>query len=186
MKVAYPVNWLIPFMLRWLAVPLWQLLLLPVMGVLALALVVIGLWSLAERQSLQATEQQYQHHRQAIEQIRDSIAHIPLQAMLRDIPPLTGTENTQPDVAALLARPISQSGVVLANWQPGTLQGAATAPATWQLTLHADYAAILNFLACLNALDVVVRIDQLSLRKGTTGLIAALQLSLPADTEQAQ
>ncbi|MGM3173376.1 hypothetical protein [Dickeya lacustris] len=204
MKQEYFAALLRTLTLRLLAVPLWQLLLLPALAILSLVLMAYGLWSRNTHQSLNTLEQQYQQHQQAIEQMRGNIARIPVHVLRRGPPALAVMDNTHIEVASLLEKPIRQSGVVLADWQPisgsqsiaapPTAASPTTVPTTvapttaapptvWQLTLHTSYGALLNFLVCLNTLEVVLGIERVSLRQREGRLVAELQLSLPLASE---
>lgn len=170
--------------LRLLAVPLWQLLLLPALVIFSLVLMAYGLWSRNTHQSLNTLEQQYQQNQQAIEQMRGNIARLPVHVLRRGPAALVAMDNTHIEMASLLEKPIHQSGVVLADWQPISGPQSMAAPATvWQLTLHTNYGALLNFLVHLNTLEVVLGIERVSLRQREGGLVAELQLSLPVASE---
>ncbi|WP_284603594.1 hypothetical protein [Dickeya dadantii] len=183
------MTWLYPLAARWLATPLWLLLLAPSALVMLVALIVGGVWISAERQLLLQLEQQCRGSAQAIEQWREKITRMPalnaLQRWLADQPPLA-TDWPSDRVASLLEAPLRDSGAHLVAWRPVQAEGVNTTSPVWLLVFSAEYAATLNFLTRVRALPVVLRIDHMTIRKTPDGLRIELRLSLPQTAETAQ
>ncbi|MCA7015121.1 hypothetical protein LF934_21060 [Dickeya dadantii] len=180
------MTWLYPMTARWLATPLWLLLLAPSALVMLVALIVGGVWISAERQWLLQLEQQCRGSAQAIEQWREKITRMPalhaLQRWLADQPPLAADWPSD-SVASWLEAPLRDSGVHLVAWRPMQAEDVNTASPAWLLVFSAEYAATLNFLTRFRALPVVLRIDHMTIRKAPAGLRIELRLSLPQPVE---
>ncbi|WKV49366.1 hypothetical protein [Dickeya fangzhongdai] len=183
------MAWLYPMTARWLATPLWLLLLAPSALVMLVALIVGGVWISAERQLLLQLDLQHRDSALVVAQWREKITRMPalhpLQRWLADQPPLAADWSSN-RVASWLEAPLRDSGVHLVTWRPVQAEGMDTTAPAWLLVFSAEYAATLNFLTRFRALPVVLRIDHLTIRKTPAGLRTELRLSLPQPVEAAR
>ncbi|NKI75663.1 hypothetical protein Dpoa2040_002968 [Dickeya sp. CFBP 2040] len=177
---------LYPLAARWLTVPLWLWLLAPSAVVMVAVTIAGGVWMSAERQQRLQLEQQYREGERVIDQWREKITRMPaLHVLQRWLAEQPVQEVNWPvnRIASLLDAPLRDSGVHLEAWHPLQTEEVNSVPSAWLLVFNAEYGATLNFLSRFKALPVVLRIDQITIRKVSAGLRTELRLSLPLQSE---
>ncbi|WP_409308538.1 hypothetical protein [Pectobacterium sp. B1J-3] len=167
---------------RWISQPFWVLAMVQIVVVTVFILLgnetILG----GVRQEIVDIKQQIDEQSQALHNIQQQLAMMPL---LADMQAQLATETTdQPPfhtdmLAQLVAHPLSHAGAVLLSLQPEQQKSQTTSMGdAWILTFRADYLGLLTVIRQFTALPYVLRIERLAVRSTETPLRAVADHTL--------